>query len=62
VNFGVNYDDSQDQAFKIPKEVLEVSDGEVKGKSPFELVIRDYISFICMDILGLYNKTIGATG
>jgi hypothetical protein len=56
VNFGVNYDDSQDLAFKIPNEVLEISDGEVIGKSPFKLIMRDYISFICVDILTLYER------
>ena len=61
VKLGVNYDFRESSPFKFPDEVLEISDdGKVVGKSPSELVMREYISFIFVDLLALYNKTIGS--
>jgi DNA-binding transcriptional MerR regulator len=60
VYVGVNYNVSENHSFKFPDEILEIDDdGQVIGKSPTQLVMREYVSFMFVDILAVYNKTIG---
>jgi len=59
VNIRVDYDQIQEPTLKIPDEMLETSHGRVIGKSPIELATPNYLSFIWVDILALYEKKMG---